>query len=98
MIYRNIETLYISGKHDSRLVRYDVIKIDADTFRVKVLDEKQQGIAQPNLLIQVDQFDITRGQYEEDYSIGYFTRVKIDMPPTIEGAINDYLQEHRNKI
>jgi len=98
MIYSNVKTLYISSNTDSRLVRYDIIRLDEDTFKVKVVDEQQEGIAQPNLLIQIDQFDITRQQYIEKYDLDNRTRVRRDMAPTFEGAISEYLQDHRNKI
>ncbi|WP_208952085.1 hypothetical protein [Rahnella sp. ChDrAdgB13] len=98
MIYRNVETNYINSKTDSRLIRYDVIKIDNDTYHVKVIDEQQAGIAQPNLLVQVDQFDLTRQQYNEKYDVGNRAIVRTEMLPGFEGTISDYLQDHRNKI
>lgn len=98
MIYSDVETFYISSKTDSRLVRYDVIRLNEDTFNVRVVDEQQQGIAQPNLLIQVDQFDITRQQYIDKYDIGNRARVRTEMAPGFESAIHEYLQDHRNKI
>lgn len=98
MIYRNVETHYINSNTDARLVRYDVIKIDDDTYRVKVIDEQQQGIAQPNLLIQIDQFDLTRHQYNEKYDVGNRAIVRAEILPGFENTISDYLQNHRNKI
>jgi len=98
MIYSDVKTFYISSKTDSRLVRYDVIKLDADTFTVKVVDEQQHGVAQPNILIQVAQFDITRQQYIDKYDIGNRAKVRIEMAPSFEDAIHEFLLEHRNTI
>lgn len=98
MIYRNVETYYINSKTDTRVIRYDVIKIDDDTYRVKVIDEQQEGIAQPNLLIQIDQFDLTRQQYNEKHDVGNRSIVRANMLPGFENTISEQLQNHRNKI
>ncbi len=98
MIHRDVVTLYISSKTDPRLIRYDVVKLDSDTYRVKVINEQQKGVAQPNLLIQIDQFDITRQQYNEEYDVGNWGAVRKESLPGFENTIGGYLQNHRDKI
>ncbi len=77
---------------------YNVVKLDSNTYRVKVIDEQQKGVAQPNLLIQIDQFDITRQQYNEEYDVGNRRAVRKESLPGFENTIDGYLQNHRDKI
>ncbi|WP_414162034.1 hypothetical protein ACMGG9_07865 [Serratia sp. BNK-10] len=99
MIYSNVKTHYISCDTNTRLVRYDVIEINSDVFLVKVIEEQNKGIADPKVLVLVDEFEITRSGYKERYGIGGFqTAIKFNMPPSFEGAILHYLQEHRDKL
>jgi hypothetical protein len=49
MIFANVETYYVSSKTDSRLIRYDVIKINNDVYQVKVIDDQQRGITHPSI-------------------------------------------------
>lgn len=43
MVMSEVETYYINSNDNSRLVRYDVIKIDDDSFVVKVFDNEYLG-------------------------------------------------------
>lgn len=62
MIY-DVKTYYINSKTDARLIRYDVIKLNDDTYKVKVFDDQQRGISHPSLVAQIDDFQITREEY-----------------------------------
>lgn len=99
MIYTDITTLYITSANNQRLVRYDVIKKSADDYIVKVFDEQTKGIAEPKILIQVDEFEVTQQNYRIEYDIGGPQKsVKISIPPTFEGYLRHKLQDHRNKL
>jgi hypothetical protein len=41
MIYSSIKTHYLSAESGDRLVRYDIIATDSDTYLVKVIDEQK---------------------------------------------------------
>ncbi|CAD5874834.1 hypothetical protein [Escherichia coli] len=98
MLYNRVKTYYISSKTDSHLIRYDVIQIDADTFRIKVIDDQQRGVSNPNLLVQIDEFDIKRDDYNKKYQIGSLAVVRTSAPPGFENTIEDELKKHRNTI
>ncbi len=99
MIY-NVTTYYINSKSNSRLIRYDLIKLDDDTYHVKVFDDQQCGISHQSLVVQIDDFQITREEYNKKYQIssGFQTRVAINQPPGFENTIIDSLQKHRDSI
>ncbi|MDE5192637.1 hypothetical protein PYX08_20220 [Citrobacter freundii] len=99
MIYTDIMTLYITSENNQRLVRYDVVKKSDDDYFVKVFDEQTKGIADPKILIQVDEFEVTQQNYRVEYDIGGPQKsVKISIPPTFEGYLRHKLQDHRNKL
>ncbi|WP_419057247.1 hypothetical protein [Kluyvera georgiana] len=99
MIYK-VTTYYINSKSDPRLIRYDVIKINDDTYQVKVFDDQQRGITHPSLVAQIDDFQITREEYNTKYQVssGFQTGVAINPPPGFENTITDSLQQHRDSI
>lgn len=99
MIYTDITTFYITSDNNQRLVRYDVVKKSADGYIVKVFDEQTKGIAEPKIIIQVDEFEVTQQNYRIEYKIGGPQRsVKISVPPTFECYLRHKLQDHRNKL
>lgn len=69
MIY-NVKTYYINSITDDRLIRYDVIKLNDDTYQVKVFDDQQRGISHPSLVAQIDDFQITREEYTKSIRQG----------------------------
>lgn len=99
MIYK-VDTYYINSKSDPRLIRYDVIKLDNDTYQVKVFEDQQRGISQPSLVAQIDDFQITRGEYNKKYQIssGFQTGVAITPQPGFENTITGELQNHRDSL
>ena len=97
MIYSNIKTYYINSEDDLRVVRYDLIKIDNDTYQVKVIDEQQRGINHPSSLVQIDDFLITRNDYNKKYPTGFQRSVSLEMAPGFENSIEGILQNHRNR-
>ena len=98
MIYK-VDTYYINSKSDQRLIRYDVIKLDNDTYQVKVFEDQQRGIAQPSLVAQIDDFQITREDYDKKYPSGLRQpTIMQGMAPGFENTIDSTLQEHRNKL
>lgn len=46
----------------------------------------------------LDKITITKAEYLDKYKIGSFTGVRMQSPPTFEGYIKEYLQEHRNQL
>ncbi|EKN5944403.1 hypothetical protein DVQ14_01890 [Yersinia enterocolitica] len=65
---------------------------------MKVIDDQQRGISPPSQLVQLDQFDITREQYNEKYDVGNRAIVRKEALPGFENTISASLQEHRNNI
>ncbi|MCK7419817.1 hypothetical protein [Enterobacter asburiae] len=97
MIY-SVKTYYVNSNTDARLIRYDVIKLNDDTYQVKVFDDQQRGISDPSLVVQIDDFQITREEYNKKYPSGFQTGVAINTPPGFENTITDSLQIHRDSI
>ncbi|XUM27945.1 hypothetical protein ACQ86C_06580 [Enterobacter asburiae] len=94
----NVKTYYINSKTDARLIRYDVVKLNDDTYQVKVFDDQQRGISHPGLVVQIDDFQITREEYNKQYSSGFNQTVRAEMAPGFENTISDILQKHRDKL
>ncbi|MEH3414031.1 hypothetical protein [Phytobacter diazotrophicus] len=98
MIYSSIKTHYLSAESSDRLVRYDVIAIDADTYLVKVIDEQKSTLSDPKPLILIDQFRVTRSDYFEHYGIHVVQQaITFNLPPSFEDYLLLYCQRHRNK-
>ncbi|VVT52203.1 hypothetical protein UYSO10_3921 [Kosakonia radicincitans] len=98
MIISDVKTYYVSSKTDRRLIRYDVIKLNNDVYQVKVIDDQQHGITSPSALILLDDFPITRTEYDQQYPSGFQQSVSIDTKPTFENTITDIIQKHRDQI
>lgn len=97
MLY-DVNIYYLNSKTDNHLIRYDVIKIDNNTYLVKVIDKWQQDGTAPNLLRQVGEFHITREEYIAKYNVGNLGMVKMHPAPGFENTIKDRLQEHRDSL
>ncbi|ELY4563217.1 TPA: hypothetical protein ONC27_004207 [Enterobacter asburiae] len=98
MIFPIVKSVYINSKTDSRLIRYDVIRTDPDTYLVKVFDNQQRGISVPDLISQIAEFEITRAAYNEKYQVGNRVVVKMNADPGFENTIDGELQAHRDSL
>ncbi|EJB8473951.1 hypothetical protein MW376_004105 [Citrobacter freundii] len=98
MIFPIVKSVYINSKTDSRLIRYDVIRTDPDTYLVKVFDNQQRGISVPDLISQISEFEITRAAYNEKYQVGNRVVVKMNADPGFENTIDGELQAHRDSL
>lgn len=99
MIYSQIETRYITSSSKERLVRYDRVMINHDTYVVKVWDDQQRGISPPSSIVEVASLTFTRESYNQEYGIGGFQRVvNRDSTPAFEDHVWKKCQEHRNSI
>lgn len=98
MIFPIVKSVYINSKTDSRLIRYDVIGTDPDTYLVKVFDNQQRGISVPDLISQIAEFEITRAAYNEKYQVGNRGVVKMNADPGFENTIDGELQAHRDSL
>jgi len=49
-------SFYLSCNYHGRLIRYDVIKLDYESYLVKVFDDKSNEMSDSNLLVQVSEF------------------------------------------
>ncbi|MEN0625824.1 hypothetical protein AAIG33_00115 [Phytobacter ursingii] len=98
MIYSSIQTHYLSAESGDRLVRYDIIATDSDTYLVKVIDEQKSSMAEPKPLLLIDQFHVTRSDYFEHYGINVAQQaITFNLPPSFEDYLLLYCQRHRNK-
>lgn len=98
MIYSNVNTYYINSNSDPRLIRYDVIQLNNDIYQVKVFDDQQRGLSHPSLMVQIDDFQITREEYDKKYPSGLQQAVTVNTAPGFESTITDALQKHRDLI
>ena len=98
MIFPIVKSVYINSKTDSRLIRYDVIRTDPDTYLVKVFDNQQRGISVPDLISQIAEFEITRAAYNEKYQVGNRVVVKMNADPGFENTTDGELQAHRDSL
>ncbi|MEG2041056.1 MAG: hypothetical protein RR068_08115 [Hafnia sp.] len=99
MIFYDIKTLYITSEKSSRMVKYELIRSEGDVYLVKVFDEQTKGIADPKVIIQVDEFSITYESYRAEHKPAGFQRaVTYEMPPSFEGYVYTQLQQHRSKL
>lgn len=92
-------SFYISSQDHGRLLRYDVIKLDYESYLVKVFDEKKGVTSPARSVIQTDEFQLARSDFlhafEKD---GFSLAVKYNRPPTFESYLYISCQEHRNGI
>jgi hypothetical protein len=99
MIFHNIKTLYITSEKGSRMVKYELIQNEGDDYLVKVFDEQSRGMADPKVIIQVDEFTITYESYRAEHmSAGFQQAITYKMSPSYEGYVQSRLQQHRNKL
>ncbi|WP_210484162.1 hypothetical protein [Pantoea ananatis] len=99
MIYSNIQTRYITSTKNNRLVRYDLIVIDEDTYVVKVWDDQQRGLSKPGSIIELDSLEFTRADYKAANGMGGFPRsVSSGFPVSFEGHVLNKCQEHRDSL
>lgn len=99
MIYSNIQTRYITSSKSGRLVRYDLIQTDSDTYVAKVWDDQQRGLSKPGSIVELDSLKFTRSEYQSFYGMGGFQKsVPSSQPPSFEGYIWEKCQEHRDSI
>ncbi|WP_448309617.1 hypothetical protein [Pantoea sp. PGP6] len=99
MMHTNIKTYYIDKGMNSRLVRYDVIRVADDKFIVKVLDDQQSATSAPSSIVEIDTLEFTLAQYLQDTGQGGFqTMIRDRMPNSFEGHVHEKCQEHRNGL
>lgn len=98
MIFSEVETHYINSNTDSRLVRYDVIRIDDDTFVVNVFDVQQRSSSPSGSFTNSAILKITRDDYESENNIGSSSVVRNRMPTTFQNHILVKCQQHRDSL
>lgn len=91
MIYKDLTIHYINSDQSDRLIKYDLIRKQDNDFIVKVFDVQSRGLADPKIIIQIDDFEITYNSYKEHHSSSGF-------PPSFEDYVERVLQDHRNKL
>ncbi|WP_456310439.1 hypothetical protein [Serratia proteamaculans] len=97
MIHTNIKTYYIDRGQNSRLVRYDAIKVSNDKIIVKVFDDQQRAISPPHSIVEIETLEFTRDQYLKDTGQdGFQTVVRTEMANSFEGHVQEKCQRHRN--
>lgn len=92
------KSFYLNSKSSARLIRYDIITIDADNYTVKVFDDQQAGVSPPHQIVLLDEIQLKRSDYEAKYEIGKRGAIKLYMPPTFESYVNSEVQSHRDKL
>jgi len=99
MIYSKIDTRYITSSSNERLVRYDRIKIDNDTYAVKIWDDQHQEISPTSSIVEMANLNFTRADYNKEYGIGSFQGgVGKESPPAFDDYVWNKCQEHRNSM
>lgn len=94
----NFSSYYLISKSSDRLIRYDIIKISDDCYVIKAFDLQQQGLAQPKVLLEIEEFRVTKQEWIDEYQIGSNSATKIHQAPSFESALLDKCQKHRNGI
>lgn len=99
MIYNDLNIFYINSDNDDRLVRYDVMRKQNNDLIVKVFDVQSGGIADPKIIIQIDEFEIAYDSYNDRNLSSVFQQaVASELPPSFEVYVERLLQDHRNKL
>lgn len=98
MIFSDVETHYISSNQDSRLVRYDIIKTDEDTYVVKVMDSIHHNTTRRDDFPEVATLIITRDDFNLENNIGSASVVRNRMPTTFSGHVLVKCQQHRDSL
>ncbi|MDU4209939.1 hypothetical protein CWN26_24370 [Klebsiella pneumoniae] len=92
-------SFYISCKNHGRLVRYDVIKLDYESYLIKVFAGETNEGSFPNPLIQLDEFQLTRSDFLQAFEKdGFELAIKYNRPPTFESYLYISCQLHRDGI
>ncbi|ELY4559610.1 hypothetical protein ACP6PU_003664 [Cronobacter dublinensis] len=98
MIISDVETYYIYSNESTRLVRYDVIKTDADTFIVKVFDNEYHGKAFPSFMYEIAEFRVTRDDFNLENNIGSTSVLRNRLPTSFNGHVLVKCQQHRDSL
>lgn|GEM_PF-549449 len=98
MIYSDIQTHYISSSQDKRLVRYDVICIDKDTYLVKVFDHRHFNRAMSDYYVEVASLEITREAYNLENNVGSASVVRNQLQLSFADHVLVKCQQHRDSM
>ena len=98
MSFKKFDSYYLRSDTSLRLIRYDIINLDEDTYVVKVFDEIKEDKGLPYRVNIIDEFTLKRADYITKYGIGDRSTIKMHMPPTFESSIDTEVQEHRNRL
>ncbi|MFE4109394.1 hypothetical protein [Kosakonia sp. YIM B13611] len=99
MIYDQVRRLFLDCTQSTRLVRYDVITKRNGDCVVKVTDVQNKGAGNPQILVEIDEFDVTQNQYNQDYGLhSPQTKVHMAGKPNFEQYVDQILQDHRGKL
>lgn len=75
------KSFYISSQDHGRLLRYDVIKLDYESYLVKVFDEKHDITSSPRSVVQTDEFLLARSDFLHTFEKdGFALAVKYNRP------------------
>ena len=88
---------YYTSPKSSRLVRYDVLKMNDERYDVMVFEPVQVGGSLTEFTIKLHSFSITRSNYDEKYSSSQHV-IRDSMPPSFEGYIQERCELHRTTI
>lgn len=92
-------SFYISCNYHGRLIRYDVIKLDYESYLVKVFDDKSNEMSDSNLLVKISEFQLTRSDFLQAFEKdGFALAKKNNRPPTFDNYLYISCQLHRNGI
>lgn len=99
MIYQDIKTFYISSVKNHRLVKYELIRLQGDDYLVKVFDEQTKGIAEPKIIIQIDEFNISNANYHKEHqSSDSQAAAHSGLALSFDTYLQSCCQAHRNKL
>lgn len=98
MIFSNVETYYISSNKNNRLVRYDVIKFDEDTFIVKAFDSEYRDKALPSFIFEIATLHINREDFNLENNVGSSSVVRNRLPTSFHGHVLVKCQQHRDSL
>ncbi|MEB8638902.1 hypothetical protein P2G74_02835 [Cronobacter muytjensii] len=98
MVMSEVETYYINSSDNSRLVRYDVIKIDDDSFVVKVFDNEYLGKSLPSFMYEIAEIKINRDDFNLENNIGSTSVLRNCLPTSFNGHVLVKCQQHRDSL
>lgn len=92
-------SFYISAGSYGRLLRYDVIAMDYESYLVKVFDEKDDADSQQKALIKIDEFILRRSDFNREFEKnGFEISFKYNRAPSFESYLYVSCQIHRERI